>query len=360
MITTSDVQILKSIDNISDILESNDNLSNGSSLAAEVSKLIAMIAAGAAAEALFSTYSALEGFGYKLSQWSMGMAISGREADISRTKALTGLVVSQLVGEGIDWVNGQNLGVKIYDWTHPDQVGIEMHKISFPLGDSNGNSIPDIQEGIWQSNVSATFTSAATAIRRDPLTIDLDGDGIESSGLSTVMFDQTGHGVKTVTGWIKPDDGLLVLDRNGNGTIDNGLELFGDSTRMSNGQLAKNGFEALADLDTNHDGVIDANDAQFANLRIWQDLNQDGISQANELFTLTEKGILSLNVTSTNNLQSLTNGNELANLGVFTKLDGTAGVLGSLADVNLTQDTFHILDRHAFCYLLINRLNILR
>jgi hypothetical protein len=63
---------------------------------------------------------------------------------------------------------------------------------------------------------------------------------------------------------------------------------------MSNGMLATNGFEALTDLDSNNDGVINSNDTQFSDLRVWQDLNQDGISQQNELFTLTEKGIANL------------------------------------------------------------------
>ncbi|UJO03548.1 hypothetical protein [Xanthomonas arboricola] len=63
--------------------------------------------------------------------------------------------------------------------------------------------------------------------RRDPLTLDLDGDGIETVAASgKVLFDHDGDGIKTGTGWIASDDGLVVLDRNGNGTIDGGSELF--------------------------------------------------------------------------------------------------------------------------------------
>src|SRR5665647_3061083 len=79
---------------------------------------------------------------------------------------------------------------------------------------------------------------------------------------------------------------LIGLDKNGNGTIDNGRELFGDAMIKSNGQLATDGFDALRDLDSNADGKINSSDSQFANLRLWRDLNQDGISQSNELFTL--------------------------------------------------------------------------
>jgi hypothetical protein len=79
-------------------------------------------------------------------------------------------------------------------------------------------------------------------------------------------------------------------------TIDNGTELFGDSTPIldANGNVigkAKDGFDALAQLDTNHDGVVDAQDANFYSLKVWQDLNQDGISQSNKLKTLDELGI---------------------------------------------------------------------
>lgn len=79
------------------------------------------------------------------------------------------------------------------------------------------------------------------------------------------------------------------MDRDGNGSVDNGKELFGDSTPLSAGGNAADGFAALADLDSNADGQIDANDAQFGSLKVWRDLNQDGISQANELSTLEQQ-----------------------------------------------------------------------
>lgn len=134
------------------------------------------------------------------------------------------------------------------------------------------------------------FQSAISWLaRRDPLVLDLDGDGIESIGINQtnpILFDHDGDGIKTGTGWISSDDGFLVLDRNGNGTIDSGRELFGDSTLLANGETAEDGFAALTAEDTNHDGRVDASDTRFANLRIWRDLNQDGISQSGELFTL--------------------------------------------------------------------------
>ncbi|MFM9901707.1 MAG: RTX toxin, partial [Polaromonas sp.] len=153
-----------------------------------------------------------------------------------------------------------------------------------------------------KSNTNFTAARNWTA-PRDPLILDLDGDGIEAIGINPVtpiLFDMDGDGVKTATGWIKADDGIVVLDRNGNGLIDSGRELFGDSTVLTRGpragQTAANGYEALADLDINGDGAINSADAAYADLRVWQDANQDGISQANELRTLSDAGIASMNV----------------------------------------------------------------
>ena len=207
---------------------------------------------------------------------------------------------------------------------------------------NNGGNIPD--------KISSLFTTSQSVAqaRRDPLTLDLDNDGLETVGINTaspILFDHDADGVKTATGWIKPDDGFLVLDRNGNGTIDNGRELFGDSTPLLAGGNAADGFAALAQEDTNADGVVDANDARFAQLKVWRDLNSDGISQANELQTLTAAGIAAIHVAKTENAQVLPNGNQLADLGTFIRTDGSSGGLGEvtaqMADIDLAEDTFH-------------------
>jgi hypothetical protein len=122
------------------------------------------------------------------------------------------------------------------------------------------------------------FTRAKRWTRpRDPIILDLDGNGLETVGLAAnVYFDFDGDGVLTKTGWAGANDALLVWDRNGNGRIDTGAELFGDFTVLPNGTLAPNGFAALAVLDANGDGVIDASDPAFAELKLWRDTSQDG------------------------------------------------------------------------------------
>jgi hypothetical protein len=112
------------------------------------------------------------------------------------------------------------------------------------------------------------FGSAKAIWPKDPLILDLDNDGLETINVADgAYFDHDGNGFAEQTGWASSDDGLLVIDRNNNGTIDNGQELFGDQTILQNGQTATDGFQALAELDSNNDGVIDANDAAFSNLR---------------------------------------------------------------------------------------------
>lgn len=104
---------------------------------------------------------------------------------------------------------------------------------------------------------------------RDPLVLDLDGDGLETVGTSAgVMFDHDASGVRRGTGWVRPDDALVVLDRDGNGTIDSGRELFGTQTLMSDGRFAAHGLEALADLDSNGDGVFDAADERYGEVML--------------------------------------------------------------------------------------------
>jgi hypothetical protein len=105
---------------------------------------------------------------------------------------------------------------------------------------------------------------------RDPLAIDLAGNGIETVGITTtpILFDHNADGIRTGTGWIKATDAWLVLDRDGNGTIDSGRELFGVDTVLSgrpgiDAVYAATGFQALAGLNQNGDGLFNAADAAF-------------------------------------------------------------------------------------------------
>ncbi|WP_114240103.1 calcium-binding protein [Dyella sp. C9] len=182
-------------------------------------------------------------------------------------------------------------------------------------------------------------------VRYDPLALDLDGDGKVSTNLesnwSGALFDHNGDGIRTATGWVGGNDGLLVRDIDGNGTIDNGAELFGDQTMLHSGKRAANGFEALADLDSNGDGVIDASDEAFASLRIWRDLNGDGISQANELFTLDQLGIVNFSLAYSNANTSV-DGGSLVGIGSFTRRNADGSLTTQvMQDFAFDSDALH-------------------
>ena len=138
-----------------------------------------------------------------------------------------------------------------------------------------------------QNNVETAETT------RSPLIIDLDGDGVETSKAEDgVYFDHDGNGFAEKSGWVGQDDGLLVRDINGNGEIDNGTELFGNNSVLSSGEKAANGFEALKDLDSNGDGVFNAEDNAWSEVKIWQDANGNGKVDSNELITLEQANII--------------------------------------------------------------------
>lgn len=134
-----------------------------------------------------------------------------------------------------------------------------------------------------QMSVSLTQVSSGQEVMQDPLAIDLDGNGIDTVDLDAGRrFDLNADGQAERTGWISGNDALLALDRNGNGVIDDGLELFGDAAGHADG------LAALAVYDENQDGVIDADDPVFSQLQL---LFADG-----RLKPLAEAGIARLEI----------------------------------------------------------------
>ena len=132
---------------------------------------------------------------------------------------------------------------------------------------------------------------------RSPLVLDIDGDGVETIGTNNgIYFDHDNNGFAENTGWAGADDGLLVRDTNNNGSIDNGTELFGNNTILSSGQNAQNGFDALADLDSNKDGVFNSSDTAWNEVKVWKDSNSDATVNEGELITLENANINAINL----------------------------------------------------------------
>ena len=180
--------------------------------------------------------------------------------------------------------------------------------------------------------------------RIDPLVFDLGGDGITTVSLeeSNAFFDLDNNGFAEKTSWVGAKEGLLSYDKNGDGIINGGNELFGDRTLMKDGKtLASSGFAALTEYDDNKDGKIDSNDVIYALLRIWQDSDGDGIASAGELRRLVDLGIVSIGLSYSNTGVTDSANNIQVRTGTFTLADGSSRAVGEYL---LNRNPVHSVD----------------
>ncbi len=130
-----------------------------------------------------------------------------------------------------------------------------------------------------------------------PVVLDLDGDGIELTSFvnSTILFDMDGDGRRDRTSWTAADDGLLVYDRNGNHLVDGADEISFQALIAG----AASDLEGLRFFDTNNNGLLDSGDAAYSSFWVWQDENQNGISEASEMTSLIDAEITQINLQGT-------------------------------------------------------------
>ncbi|WP_261986310.1 calcium-binding protein, partial [Francisella philomiragia] len=294
------------------------------------------------------------GIGIDSTQW-MGYGTIGSAAlgyDYSIVKKYGELLSN---GQSLIEVSTTDQRTAMFGTSFPDVLINEAWQGALRNDTSNWNTIARILDG-WvdnltlapesgevptihiNSDVNSKFTQANVQAFGDPLVMDLDGDGIETvASDGSVLFDHNADGVKTGTGWAASDDGLLVRDLDGSGTIDNGQELFGDNTIKADGTKAIDGFDALSDLDSNADGIFNSQDTAFEEVKVWQDKNQDGISQADELMSLSEAGIADINL-NTNTVNQNVAGGVLRKEATVTNVDGTTTKVGAM---DFAENKFH-------------------
>jgi Ca2+-binding RTX toxin-like protein len=196
------------------------------------------------------------------------------------------------------------------------------------FSDSYFGSGFDIKSPLDSYDFLGTFSTYQNHI--SPLAFDLDNDGIESTGIydTRVYFDIDGDQFAEKVGWIAPDDGLLALDVNGDGIINDITELFGDDIMPA--------FDKLARHDSNGDGAITAADADYARLKVWRDFDQDGFSDANELFALNDASISIKSISLAETPQeTYQNENYISGSSSFTRYDNTTS---KMYDVHFLND----------------------
>ena len=206
-------------------------------------------------------------------------------------------------------------------------IGLVPHTFVYQQVGATPNATNDILIDLSNTTIpNLTTVIGSGAI--DPIILDLDGNGMSFSSLAEgVSFDLDADGRADRVAWNTSNDGILALDVDGSGTIEDGGEIF--TPDFAGGSYAT-GTEALASLDSNRDGVVDADDQRFGELLIWKDANADGIAQQDELSSLVDNGVASIDLKMVATGAEV-DGQTVIAEGSFTRDDGTVGTYLEMA-----------------------------
>jgi len=236
------------------------------------------------------------------------------------------IIAGSRLDDTVSWYENDGAADPTWTATDIDTSGDWVRDVH--IGDLDGDGDLDIVVASRNDDTIAWYEN--TCDGSDPLVLDLDGDGIELLGLdSGVTFDVDVDGALESIGWVGPDDGLLAMDLDGSGQIEDMSEVFSE---VFNGGNYTDSLAALATLDTNADQVISAEDDQFDEILVWQDGDSDGVSTDAELSTLTDHGIsaLDLDVTASDETVS---GNTIDAVGTVEFDDATTGTFAEVTFV---------------------------
>ncbi|MBT0569089.1 cadherin-like domain-containing protein [Curvibacter sp. CHRR-16] len=235
-----------------------------------------------------------------------------------------------------------NLGSNAFQYNLYDGWGADGEQIRFDITLTDGNGLVNVAHVFASYDLgvigaplrSFNVTHEHTGLFVSPVLLDLMGDGLtyQSVTQSNVQFDVDHDGVLDQMAWVGTEDGVLAWDKNQDGIVSDVSEF--SFQHLKEG--AQTDLEGLQVLDTNQNGVLDAGDANFAEFGVWRDENGNGVTDAGEFKSLTEWGIMSVNLHS--NGQSHQEGTTLANSATgqtdvtvmgdttFTRTDGSTGV----------------------------------
>ncbi len=188
--------------------------------------------------------------------------------------------------------------------------------------------VSDDQGGWARQYINTTHQGSVASRGGKPVAIDLNGDGIHYTNLddSKVLFDINGDGVKDLLSWTAADDGLVVFDKDGDGLIQDLDEV----SFLSYLTGAMTDLEGLAGFDTDKDGRLTANDALWTKFGVWQDKNQDGVTDAGEFKTLDAWGIEAIDLKS-DQMMDQVGDVYIMGRSTFTRTDGSTGEVADAA-----------------------------
>ena len=199
----------------------------------------------------------------------------------------------------------------------PDEVAT----VDQPVPDETAGSVR-----VFFEQIELRYTRVEVSVENaqqqeaDPLVLDLDGNGVELTDVSNAQpFDIFGSGTPAMIAFPTGGDAFLAIDRNANGTIDSGKELFGDQ------HGAVNGFAELAKYDQNLDGMIDVQDAVYEQLLLFGDLDRDGAVRPDEFISLRQAGISAIDLRYDEVARPLPSGNRIVQSSQFIREDGSTG-----------------------------------
>jgi VCBS repeat-containing protein len=254
----------------------------------------------------------------------------------SGTYVIDGISYGVTFNGGIATVSGVADNTRIAGFTANGFNSIEFGYVSgntFKIGDFGASTITN-QPVSFTVPITVTdgdndsVASGNLAITLNPTTppiaFDLDGDGVEFTGLAAGTVTDYGSGT-VHTAWVGADDGILAIDANGDGKASGSEIAFGGGAASDLQGLA-------ATYDSNHDGALDAGDADFARFGVWQDADGNGTSDAGEFHTLGELGIVSVGLVSDGQAYTAADGDvTVAGAASYTRADGSTGAVADAA-----------------------------